>query len=89
MASACSIIVFIVCILCERVVDVIVEELCCKSETSLSRLCWSSVVFYIVPLAFLPIIVLTGVVESGIGIGWTLGGPARLWGLLRAVKMGG
>ncbi len=48
MTSACSIILFLVCILCERVVDVIVKGLCCKSETSLSGFCWSSAVFNIV-----------------------------------------
>ncbi len=48
MASACSIILFLVCILCERVVEVLVKGLSCKSETSLSRFCWSSSVFGIV-----------------------------------------
>ncbi len=68
MASACSIIVFLVCILSGRVVDIIVKELCCKYETSLSRCCWSSVDLILLPFVFLPTIVLGGVVESGIGI---------------------
>ena len=44
MVSACSMILCLVWILCERVVDLFMGCECCKSETSLPSSCWSSAV---------------------------------------------
>ena len=69
MVSACSMMLCLVRILCERVVDLFMGGVCCKSETSLQSYCWSSTVVSAVASR----ISSNQLASSGCGIGkWNL-----------------
>ena len=73
MVSACSILMFLVMILSDRVDDVGVGVIC-MAVASLSRSRWSLEVFVMLLLALSPTIGQAEVVGMRIGIGWILVG---------------